>query len=134
MEGLYLAESPETAWAEWYRYLAESGILPDQGLPRNLWQWKVDLPAAADLSTSGALARVGLHKPTPDRSDWQRFQTVGEQLCRDGWKAMIAPSAARSTGTVLCIFGGAEEVVGVERIPPPQTFISPPPVPKGLTT
>lgn len=28
---VYLAESPDTAWAEWYRWLAESGVPPRLG-------------------------------------------------------------------------------------------------------
>lgn len=56
----YLADSAETAWAEWYRSLAELGIPPAQALPRDLWRIGVSLERVADLSTEARLARVGL--------------------------------------------------------------------------
>ena len=34
---LYLGDSPETAWAEFYRALAELEVPPAQLLPRDLW-------------------------------------------------------------------------------------------------
>ena len=60
---LYLADSPETAWAEWYRHLAESAIPPMQTLPRELWRWQVDLERVADLRSPEALAA---HQLTAD--------------------------------------------------------------------
>ncbi len=47
----YLAGDEETAWAEWYRQLAELGIPPAKSLPRDLWRIGVDLDRVADLST-----------------------------------------------------------------------------------
>jgi hypothetical protein len=35
VEGLYFANREETVWAEWYRALAEAGLPPHQGLPRD---------------------------------------------------------------------------------------------------
>ena len=52
VEGLYLADSPATVGAEWYRWLAEAGLPPMHALPRDLWQWEVALPRVADLSTA----------------------------------------------------------------------------------
>ena len=43
-------------------------------------------------------AGVSVHEvrePTPNRRSWPAFQTVGEQLLRDGWRGLLAPSAAR---------------------------------------
>ena len=68
VEGLYLAESPDTAWAEWYRALAEAGVPPRQGLPRDLWACEVSLPKVADLTDDARLARVGLPTLTPRRN------------------------------------------------------------------
>jgi hypothetical protein len=34
LAGLYLAQDPDTVWAEWYRALAELGEPPDLRLPR----------------------------------------------------------------------------------------------------
>jgi hypothetical protein len=67
-DALYFAESEETAWAEWYRALAESGLPPHQALPRDLWRWELSLPDVADLSAPERLKRVGLPIPTPARS------------------------------------------------------------------
>lgn len=122
VEGFYLAESPETAWAEWYRYLAEVGLPPEQALPRELWRWEVSLPEVADLSTDAKLRRVGLHTPKPTRDDWSRFQSVGEALFGEGWPGLIAPSAARpDQGQVLCLFRATREVPGARPVPPGGT-------------
>lgn len=40
---LYLADSEETVWAEWYRHLAEKGLPPNEQMPRRLWQWDVNV-------------------------------------------------------------------------------------------
>ena len=101
---LYLADSPDTAWAEWYRHLAERAIPPLEALPRPLWRWKVELERVADLRTADALCAQGLAPPRPGRTEWPAFQTVGEALHHAGWRALIAPSAARPDGLVLCIF------------------------------
>ena len=47
---IYFADSPATAWAEWYRALAEAAIPPAMALPRDLWQWEIDLPRVADVA------------------------------------------------------------------------------------
>ncbi len=64
IDAIYLADEEATAWAEWYRHLAENGIPPTRALPRELWRWQVDIEVA-DLSTAERLARVGLSQPTP---------------------------------------------------------------------
>jgi hypothetical protein len=47
VDAIYLADSEPTAWAEWYRALAEAALPPGRALPRDLWRWQVDLPASA---------------------------------------------------------------------------------------
>ena len=91
-------------WAEWYRWLAEAGLPPQHGLPRDAWQWEISLPDVADLSDDTRLARVGLPLLEPTRLQWATFQPVGEQLHADGWPALLAASAARPAGRVLCVF------------------------------
>ena len=49
VDALYFADSEETVWAEWYRFLAEAGLPPRQALPRDLWRWRIELPEVADL-------------------------------------------------------------------------------------
>lgn len=134
IDAIYLADTEETAWAEWYRALAESGVPPQQALPRDLWRWEISLPDVADLSTPEKLERVGLLAPTPSRRQWPAFQEVGEVLHAEGWQALLAPSAARPGGRVLCVFREEQTVVGAMPIPPPQKFDEPPSVPRGMTT
>jgi hypothetical protein len=134
VEALYFGDSEETVWAEWYRYLAEAGMAPRRGLPRDLWRWEISLTEVADLSDKDRLARVGLPELEPTRGQWPVFQPVGEQLYQDGWPALICASAARPAGRVLCVFRTTREVPGTEPIPPPTTVDEPPVVPTGLRT
>jgi hypothetical protein len=49
---IYLADGPDTAWAEWYRWLAEWARAPLDVLPRDLYRIVVDLDSVLDLSTA----------------------------------------------------------------------------------
>lgn len=133
VEGLYLADTPDTAWAEWYRALAELGLPPDRALPRDLWTVRLGV-TLADLSTPGLLAAVGLDPPRPGRSGWPAYQSVGEALAADGWTGLVAPSAARPTGLVVCLFRGTGPLVGVRPLPPPSRVEHAPAPPRGMTT
>jgi RES domain-containing protein len=131
---VYLADSPDTAWAEWYRYLAEWSMPPLDDLPRALWRLAVDLDRVADLSTTAALDAVGLAAPRPSSDGWQPFQAVGERCFAAGYRAILAPSAARPTGRVLCVFRTVAPPPGVRPCPPPERVDVPPVPPRGLTT
>ena len=133
VEALYFADSEETVWAEWYRYLAEAGLSPKQGLPRDLWRWEISLPDVADLRDDKRLARVGLPSLQPTRLQWPTFQPVGE-LHDQGWPALVSVSAARPEGQTLCVFRTAREVPGTRPVPPPTTVDTPPVVPTGMRT
>lgn len=133
VDALYLADSEETAWAEWYRHLAERMIPPLAQMPRELWRWQVDVDVA-DLSAHEQLAAVGLSPPTPDRRNWHNYQRIGEQLAKDGWAGLLAPSAARPDGKVLCLFRDQHGVHGAKALPPPRHIDKPPPPPTGLRT
>lgn len=133
VDALYLADSDETAWAEWYRHLAERMIPPLAQIPRELWTWKVNVEVA-DLSTPQRLADAGLQLPTPDGTSWAAFQRVGERVARDGWAGLMAPSAARPAGKVLCLFRDEDGVRGARPVPPPREVTEPPPPPTGLRT
>jgi RES domain-containing protein len=133
VDALYLADSRQTAWAEWYRHLAERMIPPLAQMPRELWTWHVDAQVA-DLSTTKRLAALGLALPTPGRRTWAAYQRVGEQLAEEGWDGLIAPSAARPTGKVLCLFRVGKQVRGAEPLPGPERVEQPPPPPTGLRT
>jgi RES domain len=134
VEALYFADSEATAWAEWYRYLAEAGVAPEQGLPRDLWRWEISLSEIADLSDEGRLARVGLPALQPTRLQWPAFQLVGERLHREGWPALLSASAARPVGQTLCVFRASREVPGTQPLPPPTTVTHAPVVPTGMRT
>jgi RES domain-containing protein len=130
---LYLADSPDTAWAEWYRHLAEWALAPLEVLPRELWRFAVELDRVADLSTAEALEAVGLAPPRPTSEDWPPYQSVGERLFADGFQAVLAPSAARLGGRALCVFR-AGRLRGVTPVPPPELTVEPPVPPRGMTT
>ena len=66
LAGLYLAQDPDTVWAEWYRALAELGEPPDLRLPRDLWRFSLNLQRVADLSRRAALGALGLPDLKPD--------------------------------------------------------------------
>jgi RES domain-containing protein len=133
VDALYLADTDETAWAEWYRHLAERMIPPLAQMPRELWAWQVDVEVA-DLSTPDQLAAVGLSLPATARRGWHAYQQIGEQLANEGWLGLLAPSAARPHGRVLCLFRDHRGVHGARPIPPPRRIPEPPPPPTGLRT
>lgn len=134
VDGLYLSADEDTLWAEWYRHLAERGLPPARQLPRDLWRFRVGPLDVADLSSEDRLARVGLKLPEPGRRTWPRYQAVGETLWREGWPGMVAPSAARPLGVVLCMFIDARLVLAAEPVPPPRVVVHPPTPPTGMRT
>jgi RES domain-containing protein len=129
--GMYLADSRDTAWAEWYRQLEELGLRPEHQLPRDLWRLEVDMDRVADLGDERRLAAVGLSLPRSVRREWPGFQTVGEQVYAEGWRGILAPSAARHEGRILCLFREEEAIEGVKPVPPPATYRRPPAPPMG---
>jgi RES domain-containing protein len=132
-DAVYLAESEETAWAEWYRLLAELSIPPHRALPRDLWRFAVDVEVA-DLSTPSRLLAAGLESPRPGRREWPPYQVVGDRLAAAGWTGLVAPSAARPAGLVLCLFRPGARVLGLRRRPPPRRVDVAPVPPRGLRT
>jgi hypothetical protein len=115
--GFYLADSKETAWAEWYRQIDELALRPADQLPRDLWRFEVEVDGIADLRGESQLARVGLAAPLPRRHGWPAFQEVGEQLHAEGWKGARAVSAARpGGGEILCLFRESEKLSGVKPV------------------
>ena len=134
VDALYLADEEATAWAEWYRHLAERGLPPGARMPRDLWPWDVDAKVA-DLSAADRLARVGLRPPRPGRRTWPEYQDVGEQLAADGWAGLVAPSAARPSNLILCLFRVADgDVPSARPVPPPTRVDQPPAPPTGMNT
>jgi RES domain-containing protein len=130
--GLYLADSIETATAEWYRSLAEWGLAPQDHVPYDHHEWRLDL-RLADLSDVARLRRVALAEPSPDRRTWPAFQRVGEQLWREGWAGLVAPSAARPQALVACVFADSWPPNGCEPIKT-STVVAVPSPPRGMRT
>lgn len=128
VDALYLADSASCAWAEWYRHLAETSIPPNFALPRDLWSYELQPLEVADLSGADRLARVGLLPPRPGRRSWPSFQTVGEHLNREGWRGLLAPSAARPGSRVLVVFL-PEQAVSAELVATGYARIADPPAP-----
>lgn len=131
---LYLAADESTAWAEWYRHLAERGIEPLGGVPRDLWRFAVRLTRVADLSTPARRARADLAALAPDRANWPAFQELGALLAATGWDGVLSASAARPTGLVLCVYAAAASTPRVRQLPPPKRVERPPAPPTGMRT
>ena len=140
VQALYLADSVETMWAEWYRRLAEAALEPSDALPREVWAFEIALPGAANLSTPQRIRRTGLPWPIrPVRKTWPACQDVGHRLHAAGYSGLLTISAARSgtpRGHTVCIFRDDDtteptwlahaKLVEIQRAPPPP--------PRGLTT
>jgi RES domain-containing protein len=134
VDALYLASDEDTVWGEWYRALAEYGMPPRRALPRDLWRARVALDRVADLRSKRALERVGLSLPAPGSRDWPAFQEVGHRLWREGYRGVVAPSAARPSGLSLCLFLGGPRVAGVRPVGRPRRVSEPPVPPTGMRT
>ncbi len=131
---LYLADTEETAWAEWYRWLAATGRRPLDTLPRDLWSYRIGLDRIANLSTADRLAAAGLRAPEPDAAQWPAFQALGERLHADGWPGVLYSSAARPAAQAICLFRPERNIRGVRPVPPPLPQQDPPVPPTGLRT
>lgn len=130
----YFADEPATAWAEWYRALAGTGLPPARGLPRDLWRWRIDLDHVAMLDDDARLARVGLPAPLPTQAQWPPCQTIGEALHVAGFQAVLVAAAARPQHQNLVVFRPGREVAGCSPQPPPSPVTAAPPVPRGMRT
>lgn len=105
-----------------------------QQLPRDVWRHEVGTLEVADLGDANQFARVGLPLPTPGRTRWPPYQNIGERLWKEGWRGLLAPSAARNSGLVLCLFVEDPSVLSVQPIPPPRVVTEPPAPPTGMRT
>jgi RES domain-containing protein len=135
VRALYLADSPETAWAEIYRHSAEAAVPPQERLPRDLWRFAVELDEVADLTDPGALAAHRLTRLQPTRRQWPRTQPIGEAYFAAGCAGLLVPSSAHDDGRVLVVFRSQPGAVGgVRPIRPAKRYVELPPLPRGLRT
>jgi hypothetical protein len=52
----------------------------------------------------------------------------------EGWLGLLAQSAARPAGQILCLFRDQHGAPGAKPSPPPRRVREPPPPPTGLVT
>lgn len=136
VRAIYLADSIETMWAEWFRHLAENALEQSEALPRQLFAYDMELAGVANLSTAARLRRVGLAPiPPPSRRSWPAYQAVGHRLRDEGYPGLLARAAARPSHTILCVFRPDSVLAGCVGQP---TYLgrheTPPPVPTGMRT
>jgi len=74
VRALYLADEPQTAIAEWYRWLAERGLRPERSVPHDHHVWSVDLELA-NLSDSQRLASSTSPHPYPCAAAGRHFRS-----------------------------------------------------------
>ena len=75
----------------------------------------------------------GLTPPEPSRAGWEPFQLVGETLWREGWRGLLAPSAARPSAKIVCVFADDWPPSGCYPIGADELYDVPIP-PTGMTT
>jgi hypothetical protein len=105
---------------------------PQDHIPYDHHRWRLNLELA-DLSDVERLRSVSLDAPRPSRSTWPAYQQVGEQLWREGWTGLIAPSAAHPGSLITCVFGGDWPPAGCTPLDASSVQAIPPPS-RGLTT
>jgi hypothetical protein len=105
-----------------------------QQLPRDRWRYRVQGVDVADLSDRDRLSRIRLMLPTPGRRTWPPYQGVGETLWNEGWRGLLAPSAARPQGLVLCLFIEDPNVLPARPVGRPKVVAEPPVLPSGMRT
>lgn len=88
----------------------------------------------ADLGDETRLARVGLALPAPGRRGWPPYQAVGESLWAERWPGLLAPSAARRDGLVLCLFVRDPRVLPARPRGRARVVREPPAPPRGMRT
>ncbi len=134
MRGFYLADTEDTAWAEWYRHTSEQGAPPASRMPRDTWRIAVEVSDIADLAEPGVLEKHGISELRPTRRQWLVTQPIGEAYYHASCRGLMAPSAAHTGGQVLAIFRPLPALPGLTPVPPPNYYDGLPPLPIGLRT
>jgi hypothetical protein len=75
VRGLYLADEPATAIAEWYRLLAERGLPPARAIPHDHHVWEVELQLATSALPS-VWRGLTLQSPSLDGEHGHRFRRL----------------------------------------------------------
>jgi len=130
----YLADEPDTAWAEWYRALAGTELPPGHALPRELWRRRIDPDRVALLNDDRASRGSAFPSPPPTQQQWPACQDVGDALHDEGYDALLVASAARPEHRNLAVFRTERRLTDCTPQPPPTLVIDAPPVPRGMRT
>lgn len=100
---LYLALSAETAGAELRRGAQEMGLPIAAVLPRELFQYDVELDRVIDLRDQATRDAVRASLDELLAADRTRSHQIGEAALRLGIQALVCPSAT-GIGDVLVVF------------------------------
>jgi hypothetical protein len=100
IEAWYFADEPGTAWAEWYRALAGTGVSPVHTLPRDLWRWRIDLDRVALLDSDERPRAPGLLRHFPRAPNGRPFRpSVRLCIARASPRCSSRPPRGQSTAT-----------------------------------
>lgn len=110
----YMALSPAGAWAELIRYfhLRTPEAVVEQR--RSLWQVHLSLDDIADLSTFDRWRDCGLDPDMAVADDHSRCQDLAAWLVGQGYRGVVAPSAALPGSINITVFGGRYEHMAVD--------------------
>ena len=115
----YFSLSPAGAWAELIRYFGLRS--PEQVVEqrRSLWHAHVEVEDVADLSTFDRWVACGLDPMDAVSDDHAGCQRVAQGLVEQGYRGVLAPSAALPEAINITVFGGRYEQ---EAIADPRTL------------
>ena len=136
LAGLYLAQDPDTVWAEWYRALAELGEPPDRAAPARPVAVLAE-PAARRRPARGPrrCERSACRTSSPIAAQWPAFQDAGARLAADGFEGVLFCSSARPAGLCVCVFGTGDGFAGrAARSGSPERISAAPVPPRGMRT
>lgn len=110
----YVALSPAGAWAELVRYFALRTPEAVVEQRRSLWQAYVVLDDVADLSTFDDWTACGLDPEVAVADDHAECQKLAAWLQGEGYRGVLAPSAALPGSVNLTVFGGRYEQLAAD--------------------
>lgn len=106
----YLSSSVDGAWAELIR--AETLVSEEEVsmVRMPLWQARIDVAGIADLSTSAAVEAAGLNVADLTADDHGACRVEGDRLREEGFRGVLAPSAALPGELSLILFGARRAI------------------------
>lgn len=101
---LYLSMDRATVRAELRRRAERTGVEPDELLPRACMAVEVDVGRVLDLTDESERTRWGLDLTALAGDEHTLCQEVGRAARREGYEAILYPSAARASGLNVVVF------------------------------